>query len=132
MSEHTATIRWSRGDRPFDAGYPREHAWSFDSGQTLRASAAPGYGGATDAVDPEEALVAALSGCHMLTFLHVARNAGFVVTGYRDEAVGVMEKTPQDRVAVTRVTLHPEISYEGRRPTEAESRERFRRFRTRN
>jgi organic hydroperoxide reductase OsmC/OhrA len=79
--------------------------------------AAPG------AVDPEEMFVAALSNCHMLTFLHKARLAGFAVTRYRDEAVGVMEKTDGERMAVTRVTLRPEIAYEGRRPTETEAQD---------
>jgi len=72
-------------------------------------------------VDPEEMFVASLSNCHMLTFLHVARLKGFVVTRYRDEAVGVMEKNAEGRMAVTRVTLHPEIVYEGRRPTADET-----------
>ena len=76
--------------------------------------AAPG------AVDPEELLVASLSQCHMLTFLHIARDAGFVVTRYRDTAVGVVEKTAEGRMAVTRVTLRPEITYAGKRPTDAE------------
>ena len=65
-------------------------------------------------------LVAALSNCHMLTFLHVARLKGFLLTRYRDEAVGVMEKDGEGRMAVTRVTLHPQITYEGPRPSAAE------------
>jgi organic hydroperoxide reductase OsmC/OhrA len=76
--------------------------------------AAPG------AVDPEEMLVASISACHMLTFLHMARLAGFVVTRYRDAAVGVMEKDAEGRMAVTLVTLRPEISYDGTRPTDAQ------------
>ena len=116
MSEHTATIRWSRGDRPFDAGYPREHAWSFDSGQTLRASAAPGYGGATDAVDPEEALVAALSGCHMLTFLAIAAKKQLVVDRYEDDAAGTLDKNADGRLAITRVVLRPRVVFGGDAP----------------
>jgi organic hydroperoxide reductase OsmC/OhrA len=65
-------------------------------------------------------LVASLSSCHMLTFLHRARLAGFVITRYRDAAVGVMEANAEGRMAVTRVTLRPEITYAGRRPTDAE------------
>ena len=76
--------------------------------------AAPG------AVDPEEMLVASLSNCHMLTFLHVARLKGFVITRYRDAAEGVMEKNAEGKMAVTRVTLRPEITYAGKRPTDAE------------
>jgi organic hydroperoxide reductase OsmC/OhrA len=77
--------------------------------------AAPG------AVDPEEMFVAALSNCHMLTFLHCARLKGFVVTRYRDVAEGVMGKIDGGRMAVTRVTLRPQITYAGRRPTAEEA-----------
>jgi organic hydroperoxide reductase OsmC/OhrA len=65
-------------------------------------------------------LVAAISACHMLTFLHVAREAGFVVTRYFDSAEGVMEKNAQGRVAVTRATLRPQITYAGRAPSAEE------------
>jgi organic hydroperoxide reductase OsmC/OhrA len=69
------------------------------------------------AIDPEEALVAAITTCHMLSFLHVAREAGFVVTGYRDEGVGVMDKNAAGQLWVSKVTLRPEITYDGARPT---------------
>ena len=69
-----------------------------------------------EAVDPEEMLVAALSNCHMLTFLHKAREAGFVVTAYRDQAEGVMRKTPEGKIAVTKVTLRPDIAFDGLAP----------------
>jgi organic hydroperoxide reductase OsmC/OhrA len=73
MSDHHAAIRWSRGDAPFEyQHYPRDHTWEFDGGQRVAASAAPGYLGSEQAVDPEEALVAALSSCHMLTLLAIA------------------------------------------------------------
>jgi organic hydroperoxide reductase OsmC/OhrA len=57
----------------------------------------------------------------MLSFLHRARTAGFVVESYRDEAVGVMEKNDQGRLAVTKVTLRPQIAYAGKAPTPAEA-----------
>jgi organic hydroperoxide reductase OsmC/OhrA len=66
-----------------------------------------------DAVDPEEALVAALSSCHMLTFLYLAAKKKFVIESYRDDAVGFMEKNEQGRMAITRVTLRPEIKFIG-------------------
>jgi organic hydroperoxide reductase OsmC/OhrA len=73
------------------------------------------------AVDPEEMLVASLSSCHMLTFLHMARLEGFTVTRYRDAAEGVMEKNAAGVPWVSKVTLRPEIAYAGKRPTEAEA-----------
>ncbi|WP_293907644.1 OsmC family protein [Phenylobacterium sp.] len=125
MATYRATIDWvleAGGDFP-KGRYSRAHTIRFQdhivpgtaSAQVIGARwAAPG------AVDPEQMLVASLSTCHMLTFLHVARLAGFVVTAYRDEAVGVMENNAEGAMAVTRVTLHPEIGYEGARPTDAE------------
>lgn len=129
MSYYRANVEWaleSGGD--FAKGrYSRGHSIVFEGGHEAPGTASHHVVGkkwAVDgAVDPEQMLVASISTCHMLTFLHVARNAGFVVTRYADQAVGVMEKTPEDRVAVTRVTLQPEITYEGRRPTAAEARE---------
>jgi len=72
---------------------------------------------APGAVDPEEMLVAAINTCHMLSYLHVAREAGFTVTRYRDEAVGVMEKNAAGQLWVSRVTLHPEITFQGAQPS---------------
>jgi organic hydroperoxide reductase OsmC/OhrA len=75
---------------------------------------------APNAVDPEELLVGAISACHMLSFLHVAREAGFVVASYRDDAEGVMEDIGDRRQAVTRVTLRPQVTYSGKQPTPEE------------
>src|SRR6266478_4310341 len=73
MSEHKVTLTWRRGDVPFEyPKYPRNHTWKFDGGHEMQATAAPAYLGDPKNVDPEEAFVAALSSCHMLTFLAVA------------------------------------------------------------
>ncbi|MBX3481932.1 OsmC family protein [Phenylobacterium sp.] len=124
MATFRATIEWGLKDgEDFANGrYSRGHTVSF-AGHVVPATASPhvvGKWAVKGAVDPEEMLVASISNCHMLTFLHRARLAGFVVTRYRDAAEGVMEKTAEGRMAVTRVTLHPEIAYDGRRPTPAE------------
>ncbi len=120
---HVATIDWSsKPGEDFAVGhYSRAHDVLFDGGITLPASASPSVVRAPwsveAAADPEEMLIAALSSCHMLTFLDKARRAGFVISRYRDEAEGVMRKTPEGRIAVTRVTLRPRITFEGRQPT---------------
>ena len=129
MAYYRATVDWAlnEGEDFANGRYSRGHSVTFEGGHEVPGTASHHVIGkkwaVEGAVDPEQMLVGAISTCHMLTFLHIARNAGFVVTRYRDAAVGVMEKTPEDRVAVTRVTLHPEITYDGRRPTQAESRE---------
>ncbi|MBI1404795.1 MAG: OsmC family peroxiredoxin [Caulobacter sp.] len=122
MARYTATVDWAlQPGEDFVAGrYSRRHTVSFDGGVSVPASASPHVvpapWSAADAVDPEELLVAALSNCHMLTFLHVAREAGLVVLSYRDVAEGVMRKNAEGRIAVTRVALRPEIVFEGRQP----------------
>jgi organic hydroperoxide reductase OsmC/OhrA len=67
-------------------------------------------------IDPEEALVASVSSCHMLWFLHVARDAGLDVAAYRDEARGTMGKDERGRTAVTRIVLRPRIEFAGGAP----------------
>jgi organic hydroperoxide reductase OsmC/OhrA len=113
MSEHKTTIRWSRNGRDFTyRNYSRDHVW-IANGNEIPASATPAYLGNPQRVDPEAALVAALSSCHMLTFLALAANKGFVVESYEDDAVGHLERNQQGRMAITRVDLHPKIAFGG-------------------
>lgn len=112
MSEHIATVRWARHTADFAyETYNRAHSWTFDSGVTVPGSAAPGFLGDPDRVDPEEAFVAALSSCHMLTFLAIAARKRFVVDTYIDQAVGVMDKGANGRLWVSTVTLRPAITF---------------------
>ncbi len=126
MSEHKATISWKRTSDGFLKGkYSREHRWTFDGGLSVPASPSPSvvptpYSNPAN-VDPEEAYVAAISSCHMLTFLFLASKQGFQVDSYEDEAVGVMAKNEKGAAWVSKVTLHPKISYSGAKlPTAAE------------
>ena len=122
MSEHGATIRWSRNGADFGyKNYSRDHVWLFANGVEVRSSAAPAYLGNPQLVDPESAFVAALSSCHMLTFLAVASNKGFVVDSYEDQAVGFLEKNTNGKLAVVRVDLRPSILFGGdAQPTQQE------------
>src|SRR5580698_9897257 len=104
MSEHRATINWKRETPDFAyESYNRDHEWEFDAGITIRASASPAYMGSESCVDPEEAFVASLSSCHMLTFLAIAARKRYVVDAYLDEAVGVLAKDSAWRLAMTKV-----------------------------
>ena len=76
-------------------------------------------------VDPEEAFVAALSSCHMLTYLYVAARKGFEVAGYEDEAVGVMTKNDRGIPWVSSVVLHPRIVYTGAKSPTREDEEQM-------
>ena len=121
MATYTADISWTLKDgEDFAKGrYSRAHTVSFDGGVTIPASASPhvvGKWAVEAAVDPEEMLVAALSNCHMLSFLHVARLAGFTVAAYHDHAEGLMGEIAPGRQALTKVVLHPRIEWSGAVP----------------
>ncbi len=126
MATYRATSEWTLeagGDFP-KGRYSRGHSLVFGSGVEVPGTASHHVVGnkwsVEDAVDPEEMLVGAINTCHMLSFLHIAREAGFVVTRYRDEAEGVMTKRDDGEMWVSRVVLRPEITYQGRQPTPAE------------
>ena len=124
MSEYIATISWHHdGPGSFPKGqYSREHLWTFDGGITVPASPAPSsvpapWSNAAN-VDPEEAYVAAISSCHMLTFLYVASHAGFDLRRYEDHAVGRMSTNAEGRQWVSHVELSPTVTYaEGGAPS---------------
>lgn len=126
MHRYEARVRWTRNGAVFtDNRYGRGHEWTFDGGVTVPASASPSIvpppRSVAEAVDPEEALVAAASSCHMLTFLSIAAAQGFVVESYDDQAVGIMEKDGDGRASITRITLRPAIEWApGKAPSAAE------------
>ena len=114
MAEHKITLEWKRETESFTYdSYNRDHVWVFDGGARVPASAAPAYRGNPAQVNPEDALVAALSSCHMLTFLAVAAKKKFVVDRYSDHAVGFLEKNANGKLAVTRVILRPKVTFGG-------------------
>ncbi len=119
MSEHRAIICWNRDTEDFSyQAYSRNHTWEFENGIKINASAAQDFLGAPENLDPEEVYVAALSSCHMLTFLAIASRQRLVIDSYTDSAVGYLEKNSSGKLAVTRVTLRPQISFsEGLAPS---------------
>ena len=125
MSSYTATIRWTRDpSTDFTKGqYSRAHEWVFDGGITVPASPSPHIVPAPwsnpAGVDPEEAFVASLSSCHMLFFVDFARRDGWVVDSYVDEAEGILEKRGDGKMWMSRVTLHPRVSWGGTAPDAA-------------
>lgn len=128
VSEHTSVIAWERGGAAFTDGcYSRAHRWTFDGGIEVPASASPHVVplplSVAEAVDPEEAFVAALASCHMLWFLSIAAGRGFVVDRYRDEATGVLGKNEQGKPAMTRVALRPRVAFDPERRPSPEQHE---------
>ena len=125
MSIHTAAVSWAlKPDEDFARGrYSRAHRLAFDGGVTVIGSASPSVvplpWSDPAGVDPEEMFVAALSSCHMLTFLDLARRADFHITAYADTAEGVMTKNDHGAMWISTVTLRPAITYEGPSPDAA-------------
>ena len=121
MHEYRATTTWKRtsSDFTYDT-YNRAHDVTFGSGTKVPWSSAPEFKGEVDRVNPEEAFVAALSTCHMLTFLSVAARKRFVVDSYTDEAFGVVERNAQGKYWVSKVTLRPKVTFSGDRQPSAQ------------
>lgn len=116
-------IHWEREGAVFiDKRYSRAHTWRFDGGQIVPASASPHIVplpySVEGNVDPEEAYIAAISSCHMLTFLSLAAPKGIGIESYIDKAIGVMEKV-DGKLVISRVDLDPTIVYAGEQPTAA-------------
>ena len=120
MSHYAAETLWERKDADFlDNRYSRRHLLRFDGGLEVPGSSSPSVVplpmSDASALDPEEAFVSSLSSCHMLWFLTMAVKRKFRVDRYFDAATGVMEKNAEGRVAMTLVTLHPEVAFSGER-----------------
>jgi organic hydroperoxide reductase OsmC/OhrA len=124
MHKYEATVAWQRGDQKFtDNRYSRAHEWRFDGGARVPASSSPLSVPVPMSdpagVDPEEALVAATSSCHMLWFLSIAAMRGFNIESYVDQASAIMETRSDGKVAITRITLRPKILFSAERQPDA-------------
>lgn len=121
MSTFHAQVSWTRGEQEFlRQQYSRGHTWTFDEGVSIPASAAPSSVRApwhvTAAVDPEEAVTAALASCHMLFFLAYASKAGYVVDSYADAPEAQLEKGSDGKEWLTHFTLRPAVAFKERAP----------------
>lgn len=116
MAEHRVRVEWNRTTDDFAYQiYTRDHTWRFKETVTVPASAAPKFLGSPGRVDPEEAFVAALSSCHMLSFLAIASRRRHLVDGYQDDAVGYLEENADGKLVITRVILRPVVTFSGDR-----------------
>ncbi|HTT82345.1 MAG TPA: OsmC family protein [Rhizomicrobium sp.] len=113
MSEHRAQLRWKRTSADFTyQSYNRAHDVLFKDGAiVLPSSSAPEFRGDPERVDPEEAFVASLSGCHMLTFLAICARKRLPVDSYEDAASGTLEKRPDGKLWMGHVTLRPFVRF---------------------
>jgi organic hydroperoxide reductase OsmC/OhrA len=124
VGTHTAIVSWESDGQFLSGRYSRAHELRFDGGAVVPGSSSPAVVPLpmSDAagVDPEEALVASASACHMLWFLSLAQQAGLDVARYRDAASAVLGKDERGKIALTRISLRPEIAFNGRQPPRGE------------
>lgn len=114
MSGMGIDLIWTRKEAELaPRAYSAEHTVTFNDANTLTVDTAPDYGGSLDNTNPEQALTSALASCHMMTFLALCAKAGWPVTQYQDTAHAQLGKTPKGRMAVTRIDLHPVVTFEG-------------------
>ena len=125
--QYNATVSWQKQpNEEFEKGrYSRVHQWSFDGGMRFNASSSPAVVPLPFSdpalVDPEEALLASLSSCHMLFFLSIAAKKKIVVERYQDHVTGIMGANAEGRTAMLTVTLNPVIAFSGDEQPSAET-----------
>ncbi len=120
MSEHGATVEWRLAEgREFTGEtYNREHTWAFKGGHVVPASSGVAYGGNPDNVNPDEAVIAATSGCFMLTLLAIAAKKKLKVQAYSDHPTGTVDRNEQGRMAITQITLRPKVTFSPETPVD--------------
>jgi peroxiredoxin-like protein len=111
MSSFKINVKWQNAFSR--ESYVRDHTIKFSGDQILNNSAAKDYSGNENMANPEELLASALASCHMLTFLAICSKSGFIVESYQDEAVAILDKNAEGKIAVTKITLHPVIKFSG-------------------
>ncbi|MBO0215846.1 OsmC family protein [Vibrio sp. Vb2880] len=131
MSQYGATVKWQRQPSEVfhDNQYSRGHEWQFDGGVTVPASASPHIVplplSVVENVDPEEAMIAALSSCHMLVFLSIAAKKRYVVESYEDQAIGTLAPNQEGKTALTQVVLRPKVIFSGEKQPSVEMLEKM-------
>lgn len=126
MSEYKVNLKWVAESEDFSyKNYTRTHEWKFGGGISIKASAAPEYLGNPEYANPEEAFIAALASCHLLTFLAIASYKKYAIKSYQDNAIGLVGKGSNNKMAVLKVTLRPAIEFSGTNKPSSEELDRM-------
>jgi organic hydroperoxide reductase OsmC/OhrA len=113
MSELSIELHWQRSEPELNPNkYSNEHTVSYNKRYELTVDAAPDWGGDVESTNPEQALAASLSSCHMMTFLALAAKAKWPVASFSDRAEAHLGKNTKGQMSVTRIDLHPEVSFD--------------------
>ena len=113
MSELSIDLSWLRKGDMLDAGnINNQHSIRFNEAYEITVDAAPDWGGNPVNTNPEQALAAALSSCHMMTFLSLAAKAKWPVLSFQDHAVAHLGKNARGQMSVTRIDLQPKVGFD--------------------
>lgn len=113
MSNLSIELRWHRSEPELRSGkFSNAHTVRYNDSHEVRADAAPDWGGDAENTNPEQALAAAVSSCHMMTFLALAAKARWPVASFHDRAVAHLGKNPRGQMSVTRIDLHPVVRFD--------------------
>ena len=113
MSELSIELSWKCNETNLNTGkYSNQHIVRFNDSDELLVDAAPDWGGDPANTNPEQSLAAALSSCHMMTFLSLAAKSNWPVVSFQDRAVAHLGKNPKGQMSVTRIDLHPTVSFD--------------------
>lgn len=113
---YSVTVRWTGNLGSGTSGYgaySRDHEIGAEGKQNIQGSSDPAFKGDRSRWNPEEFLVASLSTCHMLWYLHLAAVGGIVVTAYTDQSEGIMEERSDGSGRLTCVVLRPTVTVAG-------------------
>ncbi len=113
MSELSIELTWKRKEAELVANkYSNEHSIKYNETYALNADAAPSWGGNKLNTNPEQALAAALSSCHMMTFLALAAKVKWPVKRFTDKAEAHLGKDPQGKMCISQIDLNPVVEFE--------------------
>ena len=113
MSDLSIDLHWHRAEAHLKTGaYSAEHTIQYNNRFDILADAAPNWGGDPENTNPEQALAAALSSCHMMTFLALAAKVDWPVASYHDHAVAHLGKNPKGQMSVTQIDLNPVVRFD--------------------
>ncbi len=113
MSELSIELFWKRREAELLPNkYSSEHSIKYNETYAIKADAAPSWGGSKENTNPEQALAAALSSCHMMTFLALAAKVKWPVASFEDKAEAHLGKDPQGKMCISQIDLNPIVKFD--------------------
>ena len=113
MKNLSIELNWALGNGELNYGkYSTDHKIKINDEILLNAGSAAEYGGSPNNLNPEQALAAAISSCHMMTFLALAAKMKWPVITYEDKAVAYLGKNSKSNMSVNKIELNPKITFQ--------------------